>query len=171
VFGDTDAEERNLFYVPTGPDDPLVDFSALDAQGTTQAFFDWMERKGLNKYAGEISPKNGFEEPWNTDMDIRMSQEIPLPKFNHRLLFFFDVENFLNLFSDGNNLQKFYSKGDVQEGLPILNATLSADGTQYIYSGFAPGGNRAGPPNYNPTFYDVDDSVWRIQLGLRYEFN
>jgi len=171
VFGDSDNEERNLFYVPTGPNDPLVDFSTLDAQGTTQDFFDWMERKGLSKYAGKISPKNGFEQPWNTDMDIRMSQEIPLPRYNHRLVFFFDIENFLNLFSDSNNLQKYYSMGDIQEGLPILDAALSDDGSQYIYSNFAPGGSKSSAPNYNPTFYDVDDSVWRIQLGLRYEFN
>ncbi|MGB5291822.1 MAG: hypothetical protein WBN41_10285, partial [Lysobacterales bacterium] len=88
----------------------------------------------------------------------------------HRLVFFFDIENFLNLFSDGNNLQKYYSKGDVQEGLPILDAALSDDGSQYIYSNFNPGGGNSAP-SYNPTFYDVDDSVWRIQLGLRYEFN
>ena len=100
-----------------------------------------------------------------------MSQEIPLPKYNHRLVFFFDIENFLNLFSDKNNLQRYYSTGDVQEGLPILDATLSDDGSQFIYSGFAPGGSKASAPNYNPKFYDVDDSVWRIQLGLRYEFN
>ncbi len=171
VFGDSDNEERNLFYVPTGPDDPLVDLTPLDDAGTTQAFFDWMTRKGLQKYAGKVIPKNEFEQPSNTDVDIRISQEIPLPKYNHRLVFFFDIENFLNLFSDGSNLQKFYSTGDVAEGLPVLDAALSDDGSQYIYSNFAPGGTKSGPPNYNPTFYDVDDSVWRIQLGLRYEFN
>ena len=171
LFGDSDNEERNLFYVPTGPDDPLVDFSVLDSQGTTQDFFDWMERKGLAKHAGKISPKNGFEQPWNTDVDLRMSQEIPLPRYNHRLIFFFDIENILNLFTDSSNLQKYYSTGDVQEGLPILDGALSDDGSQFIYSNFAPGGSKSGPPKYNPTFYDVDDSVWRIQLGLRYEFN
>lgn len=171
VFGDTDNEERNLFYVPTGPNDPVVDFSRLDQQGTTQDFFDWMERKGLMKYAGKVTSKNAFEEPWNTDLDVRISQDIPLPKFNHRLTLFFDIENFLNLFSDGNNLQKYYSMGDVQEGLPILDAALNSDGTKYIYSNFNPGGSNTSAPNYNPTFYDVDDSVWRIQLGIRYEFN
>ena len=174
VFGDSDNEERNLFYVPTGPDDPLVDFSRMDEQGTTQDFFDWMKRKGLDKYAGKISPKNGFEQPWNTDLDIRISQDIPLPGIgnnDHRLRFFFDIENVLNLLSDSSGLQKFYQSGDVQEGLPVLDAALSDDGSQYIYSNFAPGGNKAGPPTYNPIFFDVDDSVWRIQLGIRYIFN
>ncbi|MDH4019649.1 MAG: TonB-dependent receptor, partial [Xanthomonadales bacterium] len=171
VFGDSDNEERILFYVPTGEGDPLVDFSVLDAQGTTQDFFDWMDRKGLSKYAGEISPKNGFDEPWNTDLDLRISQEIPLPRYNHRLVFFFDIENLLNLFSDSSNLQKYYSKGDVQEGLPVLDAALSDDGSQFIYSNFNPGGGNSSGTNYNPVFYDVDDSVWRMQIGLRYEFN
>ena len=171
VFGDSDNEERNLFYVPTGPNDPLVDFSKMDDQGTTQDFFDWMDRKGLSKYAGQISPKNGFEQPWNTDLDLRLSQEIPLPKYNHRLVFFFDIENLLNLFSDSSNLQKYYSTGDVQEGLPVLDAALSDDGSQYIYSNFNPGGGNSSGTNYNPIFYDVDDSVWRMQIGIRYEFN
>jgi len=173
LFGDSDNEERNLFYVPSGPDDPIVDFSKMDADGTTADFFDWMKRKGLNKYAGKIIPKNAFNEPWNTDVDIRIAQDIPLPSMgpvDHRLKLFFDIENFLNMFSDSNNIQKFYSKGDVQEGLPVLDAALSSDGSQFVYSNFAPGGSKAGPPKYNPIFFDVDDSVWRVQLGIRYEF-
>ncbi len=59
----------------------------------------------------------------------------------------------------------------MQPYLPVLDAALSDDGSQFIYSNFAPGGTKSSAPNYNPKFYDVDDSVWRIQLGLRYEFN
>ncbi len=170
VFGDSDNEERNLFYVPTGPNDPLVDLSALDAQGTTAAFFDFLERKGLNKYAGQVSPKNGFTGPWNTDVDIRISQDIPLPRFNHRLKFFFDIENVLNLLSDGNNIQKFVNNGDVGEAVPVMDARLSSDGTQFILSNFNPGGGNSAP-TFNPLSLDVDDSVWRIQVGLTYMFN
>ena len=174
LFGDSDNEERNLFYVPSGPNDPIVDLTRLAEQGTIDAFFDFLQRKGLNKYAGQIIPKNAFNYPSNTDVDIRITQDIPLPgigNYGHRLTFYFDIENFMNLLSDSSNLQKFYSSGDVAEGLPLLDAALSDDGSQFVYSNFNPGGGRSVEPKFNPIFFDVDDSVWRVQIGLRYTFN
>jgi len=172
VFGDSDNEERNLFYVPTGQSDPLVDLTALDADGTTQEFFDFLQRTGLNKYAGSISGRNAFQQQWTTDIDVRIQQDIPLPgSVDHRLKLFFDIENLLNLFSDTSNVQKFADNGDVGEAVPILDAALSADGSQYIYSNFNPGGSNSANDGFNPLDIDVDDSVWRIQLGIRYEFD
>ena len=171
LFGDSDNEERNLFYVPTGPNDPLIDFSVMDAQGTTQDFFDFLARSGLDKYAGTIAPKNRFYQPWQTDVDIRIQQDIPLPWAEHSLKVFLDIENLLNLFSDGNNVSTYVDAGDVEEGVPIVDAALSADGTQYIYSNFNPGGGNSAPFGYNPVHLrDVNDSVYRIQLGIKYDF-
>ena len=169
VFGDSDNEERNLFYVPTGVDDPRVDMSQLESAGTLDDFMDFLESTGLSKYAGQVSPKNGFTGPSNTDLDLRFSQAFPLPGFNHSLIFFADFENILNMFSDSNNIQKFMDSGDVNEGVPILDAELSDDGSQFIYKGFAPGGSKQS--DFIPIIYDVDDTVWRIQIGLRYNFN
>jgi hypothetical protein len=168
LFGDSDNEERNLFYVPTGPTDPLVDFSSLDAAGTTQDFFNFLDATGLSRYAGTISPKNAFNEPWTSDLDVRIAQDIPLPWADHSFKVFLDIENILNLFSDSNNIQRYADIGDIQEGVPVLDAAFN--GTQYVYSNFNPGnGNSA--PTYNITNQrDVDDSVWRIQLGFRYQF-
>jgi len=171
LFGDSDNEERNLFYVPTGPTDPLVDFSVLDTQGTTQDFLDFLARSGLNRYAGSIAPKNQFYQPWATDVDIRIQQDIPLPWAEHSLKVFLDIENLLNLFSDSNNVVRYVDAGDVEEGVPIVDAALSADGSQYVYSNFNPGGGNSAPFGYNPVnLRDVDDSVYRIQLGVRYQF-
>lgn len=171
LFGDSDNEERNLFYVPTGPDDPRVDFSGLDADGTTQAFFDFLQASGLSAYAGSISPKNAFNEPYITDIDLRIQQDFPLPWLEHELEVFLDIENVLNLFSDGDNIRRFVDDGDVQEGVPVLDASLSADGTQYVYDNFNPGGGDSEGFGFNPiNERDVDDSVYRIQLGVRYRF-
>ncbi len=53
------------------------------------------------------------------------------------------------------------------EAVPVLDAALSADRTQFVYSNFNPGnGRNTGIPFTT----DVDDSVWRIQAGVRYEF-
>ena len=168
LFGDTDNEERNLFYVPTGPGDPLVDLSSLDAAGTTADFFDFLDRSGLNKYAGQISPRNAFEQSWSSDLDIRIQQDISLPGFDHKLKLFVDIENILNMFSDKLNVQRFNDTGDVHEAIPLLDAALSADGSQFIYSNFNPGGSK--PADFNPVQRDVDDSVWRLQVGIQYSF-
>ncbi len=171
LFGDSDNEERNLLYVPTGPNDPLVDFSGLDADGTTQAFFDFLDSSGLSAYAGGIAPKNAFEEPWTTDIDVRIQQNVPLPWLDHSVEVFFDIENLLNLFSDNENIRVYKDQGDVGEGVPVLDAALSADGTQFVYDNFNPGGGDSSGNNFNPIrLRDVDDSVYRIQFGVRYRF-
>jgi hypothetical protein len=164
VFGDSDNEERNLFYVPTGPSDPLVDLSGLDEQ----AFFNFLDESGLSAYAGSIAPKNAFNNPWSSDLDLRIQQDIPMFK-DHALQVFFDIENVLNLFSD-DNTQRYVSTGDVQEGVPVLDASYNATTGQYSYFNLNPGGRNTFP-TFNPLVNrDVDDSVWRLQLGIRYKF-
>ncbi|MFT5139290.1 MAG: outer membrane receptor protein involved in Fe transport [Lysobacterales bacterium] len=171
LFGDSDNEERNLFYVPTGANDPLVDLTSLANAGTLDDFFAFLDRTGLSRYAGQISPKNGFNQEWNSDMDLRISQDIPLGDSRNSLKFFLDIENVMNMFSDNNNIRRYTNGGDIQEGVPVLDAALSSDGTQYIYSNFNPGGSNSSGTGFNPVSIDVDDSVWRIQLGLKYSFN
>ncbi len=171
VFGDSDNEERNLLYVPTGPNDPLVSFAGLDSDGTTQDFFDFLERSGLNAYAGGFAPKNGFRQPWASDLDIRIQQNLPTPwGTDHELQLFLDIENVLNLFSDGNNVARYVDTGDVQEGVPVLDALLTNGGTQYLYDNFNPGGGNSAPSYNAVNQIDVDDSVYRIQFGIRYRF-
>jgi len=91
-----------------------------------------------------------------------------LPGFDHKLNLFFDIENVLNMFSDKLNVQRFKDNGDVAEAIPLLDASLSADGSQFVYSNFNPGGSK--PSDFNPVLRDVDDSIWRLQLGVRYSF-
>jgi len=84
---------------------------------------------------------------------------------------FLDIENFLNMINDGLNERRYTSNGDIQEGVPVLDASLSSDGSQYIYRNFNPGSGNSSGFGFDPVSFDVDDSVWRIQLGLKYSFN
>lgn len=159
-FGDSDDEERVLLYVPTGPEDPLFDFSALGA-AETQSLFEFLNRSGLNRYAGRIAPKNAFTSPWISDLDIRISQTVPMPWSDHSLQLFFDIENALNLFSDKKNLRRFANTGDIEEGIRVLEVLGDLSNTnQFVISDWFEGSNDI----------DVDDSVYRIQLGVRYNF-
>ena len=159
-FGDSDDEERILIHVPTGPSDPLYDFSQLSAQDVSD-LFSFLERSGLSAYAGGIAPKNGFNGPWSTDMDVRIQQDIPLWQ-EHSLSVFLDIENFLNLLlGDDDNIRRYPDTGDIQEGVRVLEVLGDQSNTnQFVVSDWYDEGiNR-----------DVDDSVYRIQLGFRYKF-
>ncbi|MBT8068066.1 MAG: TonB-dependent receptor [Gammaproteobacteria bacterium] len=162
-FGDSDDEESVLIYVPTGPSDPLMDFSGL-SQGDIDALFAFLDESGLSAYAGGIAPKNGFNSPWSTDLDIRIQQDLPIFS-DHSLQVFLDIENALNLFSDSNNVKRYADTGDIQEGVRVFEVNerdpvALANTDQYVI-------NRV---YFEGTNRDVDDSVYRIQLGIRYKF-
>ncbi len=170
-FGDSDDEERILIHVPTGPNDPLYDFSQLSAQQVTD-LFDFLELSGLSAYAGGIAPKNGFNGPWFSDLDIRIQQDFRLPwgfgDHAHVASVFFDIENALNLlFGDDDNLRVYPDTGDIQEGVRVIEALGDLSNTnQFVVSDVFTGSNFVGDIND----IDVDDSVWRLQLGIRYRF-
>ncbi|MBB4211606.1 TonB-dependent receptor-like protein [Rhodothalassium salexigens DSM 2132] len=159
LFGDTDNEARQLLFVPTGPNDPRFDFSQF-TQGEVNAFFAALEAQGLNRYAGQISPRNAFFDPWQHDLDLRFQQDLPTFFEGHRFQFFVDIENVLNLINDSWNLRERYDRGDVGEAVPLIGATLSDDGGTYIV-------NELDTPVLQRTF---NASLWSVQFGLRYEF-
>jgi len=159
-FGDSDDEERVLLYVPTGPSDPSFDFSNLSAEDQA-GLFAFLESSGLNQYAGGFSPKNGFNSPWSNDLDIRIQQDIPLLR-DHQLQVFLNIENILNLFSDKRNVKVYADTGDIQEGVRVFEVGGSGLGNtdQFVV-------RRWYDEGYNR---DFDDSIYRIQFGLRYRF-
>jgi hypothetical protein len=143
--------------VPTGPSDPLMDFSNL-SQGDIDALFAFLGESGLSAYAGGIAPKNGFNSPWSSDLDIRFAQDIPFWR-EHRVQITLDIENALNLFSDNNNVKRYADTGDIEEGVRVIQLDDGNTGVFEVEDLFFEGTNR-----------DVDDSVYRIQLGIRYQF-
>ncbi|MBT8101969.1 MAG: TonB-dependent receptor [Gammaproteobacteria bacterium] len=162
-FGDSDDESSILIYVPTGPSDPLMDFSNLSSS-EIDGLFAFLDESGLSQYAGGIAPKNGFNSPWSTDLDIRIQQDLPMWK-DHSLQVFFDIENVLNLLSDRNNVKRYADTDDIQEAVRVLEinerdpVALGNTDQFVITRWYDEGTNR-----------DVDDSVYRIQLGVRYKF-
>lgn len=157
IFGenrDFARRDRALFYVPTGPNDPLVTYAA----GFDQAgFFSFLETSGLNKYAGGIAPRNGFKSPWVNRWDLSIKQEIPgiFPNDSKGILSM-DVLNIGNLIDGdwGQYEQVFFPY--VQ---PVVAATIV--GGQYVYDRFD-GTSRS---NVN-----TRASNWSIQFGLKYKF-
>ena len=170
LFGESDDEESTLIYVPTGPSDPAYDFATnlgtLYDQADVDAFFAFLATSGLDRYAGSVMPKNAFNGPWHSDLDIRISHAVRFLD-RHEIQLFFDIENALNLIlGDDDNIRYFNDTGDVPEGIPLLQLDDGVTGVYEVEDIFDFDGYDfvKGPDR------DVDDSIYRIQFGIRYRF-
>lgn len=166
TFGDSDNEARILAYIPTGPNDPNVDFSGLASDEVT-ALFNFIDDNNLSRFAGGVVDRNSQRNPWNMDIDLRFKQDFPGFFANDRFQLFIDLENFLNFVDSGIGRQQFVDNGDVGEAVPIVRAFLNDQG-QYV---FTDADNRLGV-NQDPLgiFTQANATLWRINLGIRYEF-
>lgn len=169
VFNDNASGVDNaLLYVPTGPTDPNVVYadnvvSGVVTQTAAQA------RDGLDAYIngdkclsgnrGRSIARNSCRNPWSYDVDLRISQELPGPGrlfgVEDKIQVYADFLNFLNLLSDGGNIAKARNYTT-----PLITGGVNSSG-QYVLSGFAPD---------DVEFTNQSASLWRIQLGVRYEF-
>jgi hypothetical protein len=154
TFGDT-LNDRHLLYIPTGPADPNVVF----APGFDQAaFFAYLKKAGLSKYAGGIAPRNSIDGPWWHKFDLRISQELPSFIEGHKFSAFFMIENLGNLIDDDwgvMNEQAF------PHNVQLVEFTLPTGATQYNYDTFV---TPAGPARV------ADASLWEVRFGISYSF-
>ncbi len=163
------AEENILAYIPTGIDDPnlspLSDFDDvalfLDAINGGDSVVSDINCKFT---PGETIKRNSCRNDWFFDMDVRLSQELPFigsltGVTNDRIEIFADFSNFLNLLDSGWNVRR--SLGDFDGRVALLTGEYDDDGL-YVLEGFRPFEGEA--------FTAVNSSIWRIQIGARYEF-
>lgn len=144
---------RQLFYVPKG------DGSDVTLMGIEESDFnDYLRRTGLDKYRGQIAPRNAFRSPWIHRFDLRVSQDLPNPVKGHRARFVLDIENV------GNFLNSRWGR---QQSVPFpflvpsVDVNYDAATNKYVYSNLRlPFGNRI----------DTLASVWRMSMGLIYDF-
>jgi Carboxypeptidase regulatory-like domain/TonB-dependent Receptor Plug Domain len=155
IFGEErtfSANNHQLFYVPKG------DGSDVILNGISQADFDaFLKSSGLDKYRGQIAPRNAFTSPWFNKIDVRFAQDLPNP-LGHRARFTVDIENF------GNLLDHKWGRASIVPFpymTPAVDVSYDAPSGKYIYSNLR---------NPSATVVDVFASVWRVSLGLMYDF-
>ena len=83
---------NDLVYVPTGPNDPKVSFAGMTA-AQQSSFLAFMNSTGLSRYAGTYAPRNAFIQPWINQLDLKITQKIPVYK-PVEVELFFDFINF-----------------------------------------------------------------------------
>ena len=177
VFNDSvSGTENALLYIPTGIDDPNI--SPTSNMTAVQRLTDFA--RGLDcakNYLGKSIKRNTCENDWYFDVDFRFSQEIPGPGrllgsphgLNDKITVYAMFDNFLNFLNDGWNIQhrrEFNGLQDVanlsgvdSQGRYIINAVDQLDVGSDGLTGYQ-----------RDEFINVSSSVWRLKVGLSYEF-
>jgi hypothetical protein len=156
IFGeDRSIASRNheQFYVPKG------DGSDVTLNGITDEDFNaFLAATGLDKYRGQIAPRNAFRSPWISRVDLRFAQDLPNPFAGHRARVMLDIENAGNLI---NHKWGRASSVPFPFMAPAVDLNYDAASGKYIYSNLR---------NPSATRVDVLSSVWRMAIGLSYDF-
>ncbi|NJN05722.1 MAG: hypothetical protein HC814_04165 [Rhodobacteraceae bacterium] len=164
-IGDANGDRINgndLLYIPFDENDVL--FSAASTQEQIDAFFEYIASNSeLDGNRGEVAGRNADRAPWVHQVDMRLSQEIPL---------FADTrgELFLDILNVGNLLNEDWGHID-QAAFPYSVQVARFNGVdpdtgRYVYdvTNF-----RNGQPNLQRE--DAEgQSRWAMQVGFRFEF-
>lgn len=188
-FNDSASGSDNaLAYIPTGPNDPNVVFlPTLSSTGavTRTAAQVAEDIEALvsrlpcaDEARGTSIKRNTCSNDWYYDLDLTFSQEIPGPgRFfgvDDKIKLFATVDNFLNLLDSSWNVQHRRDFGGRQDVATAGRAAVTQGATtpavapvdaqgRYVISAFNPDFDRDNTVN-------VSSSVWRLKVGVSYEF-
>jgi hypothetical protein len=165
------SRNRELIYVPTEAETCVGMLGATDLPAgckvilstganaiTPQQFDAFLKKTGLDKYRGQVAPRNSAHSPWFNKFDVRLAQDLPNPINGQRARFVLDIENIGNLLN--------HKWGRAQAApfpyvAPAVDLDYDRANNKYVYSNLKAD---------DPTTVDVLQSVWRVSIGLMYDF-
>jgi hypothetical protein len=152
---------RELFFVPNDNrtcEAPGADCDVVLSGITKAQFNDFLDKTGLAHYRGKIAPRNAFSSPWFNRFDMRFAQDLPNPLSGQRARFVLDIENVGNLLNAKWGRSQFVQFPYYTQAVDVA---VDRNTGQYTYSNLRPS---------NPTRPDALQSVWRLSVGLMYDF-
>ncbi len=167
-------DSTHLLYIPSGVNDPNVCWYSCTqpdlkiAQETLDLLYNVY---GLQAYAGQIVPNGVFEFPYQTSLDLKITQELPGLRNDDKFVITLGIENLLNLLDDDRGVAMY---GPYQGRIALYDLLLTDDYSKYIFgkSGsrvdYAYGYNKNNPYDLSKS---ITQSVWRAQLGFVYKFS
>jgi len=161
VFGTVGSNSHYLFYVPLAGSDPKVTYDSA----ATQARIDQIiNASGLAKYRGQVAPRNAFNSPWFTKIDLHLEQEIPTFVGRSRITLFADIENFLNMI-DHNLGQQLRANFPYNKSVAVVSCVAAGANScaQYMYKTPTTDANLADQLISLPSLYS-------IRVGARISF-
>ncbi len=162
---------RSVVYVPaldptthlvTATSDPIVTYGpGFDFAGFNQM----LQATHLIKYAGHISPRNAFEGPWNTLINFKFDQQLPLPDFDYvpdqklfAEIYIFNLGNLINHNWGPQFSPNFY------QAYTAINTNITG-ANKYQYTGFTTPAGLASNFNANRA-----PSTYQISFAIKYDF-
>jgi outer membrane receptor protein involved in Fe transport len=172
----TTSFDSALVYLPTGLTDPNVSPSSTISAAGMQALVDFANATPCARdYIGQSIERNTCSLPWYYDVDLSFSQEIPGPGslfgvVDDKIRLFGTVDNFLNLLDSDWNIQRrrnFTGWSDIAEisGVDAQGRYIFTNANAITVL------NTDGLTAYEADeFVNVTGSVWRIKVGISYDF-
>jgi len=160
---ETDIAGNQLFYVPTGPTDPLI-------SGDPDFLADLDEFIGgdscLKGHRGSIVTRNNCETGWTSILSVRFMQEIKFGQSSFDVML--DIENLGNLLNDSWGRVESYSAPSV---VAPANVSIPVAGGPYLLEPTSSYDAGVGASSIisDPEIAALP-SVYRIQLGVRFRF-
>lgn len=148
-----DGYANDSIYVPNDASEIIL------TNATWDEFNAYIMDRGLDKYRGEIVPRNALRDPWYHRVDLKIAQDIPLPIQGHKLQISIDFINILNFFNADWGVYKYIQFNE--------NALQ-----WYGYD------SETGMPEFKflgetgDDMYELNQllSRWAAKFGLRYSF-
>jgi hypothetical protein len=172
-FGPSGVESsKSLVYVPavdpsthlvTATSDPIVTY----APGFDLAGFNTMlKQTGLIKYAGKITPRNGFFGPWTSLVNLKVDQQLPMPDLVEGQQLFAEI----SIFNLGNLINRNWGANVEPTFYPTIPAitTTVTGANKFQYTAFSTAAALAGnSSNFSLT---RQPSTYQISFEIKYEF-
>ena len=157
LFESRFTSSRQLAYIPTGVDDPLI--SPLSNAQAVADLIDFINSNDdLSDMKGSIADRNGSADDWWTKFDLKLTQDLPGLRSGDKTQAFLTIENLGNLLNDDWGLLR-------EHGFPgnaeLYNVSGINNG-QYVISSFN--------SSADSDSIVVSPSLWQIHFGLKYEF-
>lgn len=168
-----DGIANDLLYIPTVAQGTKfvdirnsagqVEYTAAQQQ---QAFDQFISDNGLEKYRGQIAPRNGFLLPWNNRFDVRLSQTL----FNNmatkgdKVQITLDVLNFGNLLNSEWGIQDYNVSS---YGAAVLAKSGSTATPDPSFQMLRENGELVKKPTRTAS---TTATTWTMMLGFKYSF-
>ncbi len=163
-------DSSSMLYIPTR-NDPKVCYSykcytegSADAIAREKAVLDLLYGVfGLEGKAGQIADRGSMTFPSQTSLDFKVTQILPGFRADDEFIITLGIENLLNLIDDDKGVVRY---GYYSGRIPVIDLRI-VDGDKYDYSRNAYRYNFDNPYNMS---LSATQSVWRAQLGFKYNF-
>jgi hypothetical protein len=119
--------------------------------------------KALNLTPGQIAAKGTANAPWNTTIDLKITQILPGFRDEDEFVLTLGIQNLLNMLNDDWGTIR---GRDYTGTVAIFDVDMTEDFSRYILSE----GSEFDLSNPGDIYTSFNASLWRAQLGFKYNF-